>query len=69
MKNTPYDSIASISLHARTDVFMMTLMNELGITEFDTNTDCVSQWEPDEAQDGKESLLSFIKSFIPAGKT
>lgn len=30
---------------------MMALMNELGFSEFETTTDCLSQWEPDDYED------------------
>jgi hypothetical protein len=36
---TPYDGVASVKVHAKTDAFMSLLMKELGEEEFDMQYD------------------------------
>ncbi|KAH3758191.1 silent information regulator family protein [Pelomyxa schiedti] len=78
LQYTPYDSLASTRVFARTDVFMNALAQELGIGEFDRTTDMVDTWDdeddanpelpdaPSATNGTPSSVMAFLKRAMPS---
>jgi NAD+-dependent protein deacetylase sirtuin 6 len=65
LQKTPFDSLASIRIFAKTDDVMRMLMEELHIHRFDVETDLIDTWDPHpDAEEEEESLLDYLGGLV-----
>eukprot|EP01125_Pyxidicula_operculata_P008812 TRINITY_DN2925_c0_g1_i1.p1 TRINITY_DN2925_c0_g1~~TRINITY_DN2925_c0_g1_i1.p1 ORF type:complete len:601 (+),score=153.95 TRINITY_DN2925_c0_g1_i1:1315-3117(+) len=68
LQRTPYDDETTVKVYSKTDYFMEMLMEELGLSEFDTEFDLVDQLYEQEqkAKESHENYLDTISWLIPS---
>jgi len=64
LQRTPYDNVASAKIYAKTDDFMVALMKELNLTNFDTTYDHCKFLVEKEMEEEEKKKSDRIKKWV-----